>query len=87
MNLSFGTLFSGTMRGDEELVTIAAFSHEEATGSCSKRCGLGRDGETEWVSKMVANIYIWVGGEDRWEELGTGGLGDEQLANFEVNIW
>lgn len=54
---------------EEELVTVVIFGH---TGARSIRAVLGRDGETERVSKRVTNGYSWVGGEDGRKELGTG---------------
>lgn len=36
-----------TSGNKQELVAVAAFGHEEATGARNKRRGLGRDWETE----------------------------------------
>ncbi len=75
-------------RGDEELVAVTAFGHEEATGARQQEVWPGhRDGETERVGKTVTNVYIWVGGQNRWEELGTGGPGNGQLPDFDVDVW
>jgi len=73
--------------GDEKkFVAVAAFSHEEVTDGRSKRCGLGKDGETERVSKRVAIVYSWVGGEDGREELGTSRLGNGRPMDFDVDV-
>lgn len=67
---------------EEELVTVLIFGH---TGARSIRAVLGRDGETERVSKRVANGYSWVGGEDG-RSLEPANRVDGRLADFDVNV-
>jgi len=66
-------------RKDEDSVALTTFADVEASGAFDVRGGFGSDLQTECRSKWSAYICVWVNAGDVAKELRTGGPGEDQL--------